>query len=547
MVVIGLDGATLELIEPWAKESLLPNLAQIMAEGAYGELRSTIPAVTAPAWTSFATGKNPGKHSIYDFVTLDAGTGRLTYSNSEHCQGEPLWDILSRHGKRVCVMNVPMTYPPRPVNGTMVTGMMTPGLDSEFVFPASLQKELRERHPDYMISAAADKDMADYPNSLKRMVEARAQLAQDLLSREPWDFFMMVFTATDLVQHMFWRPMLEEGHPQQQAILEVYQLIDAKIGEIRDSLEEGTHLLLMSDHGAGPIKKQVHINRWLEENGYLGYCVPDESWRQRLLKRLSVKAFIFWRTQIPLSLRTRIRNLSPKVQNMGVSEKIEAMASVPFDWSQTRAYHAGTHACIRINLKEREEGGIVESGETYEQLRDELIERFEALTDPETGEPVVDRVYKREDVYSGPALEHAPDLLIQWAGEAYWSDARFGKQSRQIFEDKYKVPLLTTAISAIHKRNGIFMAIGAGVEPQRVQDADITDVTPTILYALDLPLVADMDGKPLTEIFAPTFQKTRELRFEDASEVKRNDTQNVFSEEDRKKVEERLKDLGYLG
>ncbi len=547
VVILGLDGGTLELIEPWVRAGKLPNLGKLLEEGAFGELRSTMPAVTAPAWTSFATGKNPGKHSIYDFVTLDVSRDGLTYSNSENCRGEPIWDTLSRHGKTVCVINVPMTYPPHPVNGILITGMMTPGLDSNFVYPPHLQEALKRQFPEYMITAAADKSLDDYPNDLQKMVHARAELAKHLLRQQQWDFFMVVFTATDLVQHMFWRAMRQPSHPQTEAILEIYQLIDTKIGEIQEMLGDDAALFIMSDHGAGPIRKQVHINRWLEENGYLRYKTSEDSWLRRTLKSTLVKAFILWRTRVPLRIRDRIRQLSPRIQNFGVSEKIEAIATVPFDWESTKAYHAGTYANIRINLEGREKRGIVPPGEAYESLRDEIIAHFEQLCDPETGERVVEKVFKREELYHGDAFDDAPDLLIQWAEEAYWSDARFGKKSTDVFESQYKVPLLTSAISAIHKRNGIFIAAGSAIRPHRIRNANITDVAPTILYSMGLPIPEDMDGHPLSELFTEEFQSSNRVKFEKASTVLRDHSDDVFSEEDRKKVEERLKELGYLG
>ena len=546
--VVGLDGGTLELIEPWARAGKLPNLAELLLTGAFSELKSTIPPVTAPAWTSFFTGKNPGKHGIYDFVKLDTETYNLAYLNSEDCKSGTIWNILSRHGKKVCALNVPMTYPPHPVNGILITGMMTPGLDSEFVYPPDFQREMKRKFPEYMISAPAGSDMDEYFKSLKKMVHFRTELAKYLLSEQKWDFFMLVFNATDLVQHQFWGEMNNPSSKHANAILGIYQLVDRKIGELRSMLDEDTVFLIMSDHGAGPIKKQVHINRWLEENGYLEYSsFSKDNLLRKAVKKALVKAFILWRKHISSDMRNKIRRLSPKIQKFEVSRKIENIINLRFDWQNTKAYHAGTYANIRINKKGRERYGIVAPGEEYENLRDEIIENFQNLSDPETGEKVVERVFKKEEIYHGDELDDAPDMLIKWTEDAYWSDARFGKKSTQIFESQYKVPLLKSPISAVHKMNGTFIAAGQTISPHRIQKAEIIDIAPTILYLMGLPIPADMDGHALIDIFTEEFRKTRKIEFERERTVPRKKSEAIFSESDKKKVEERLRGIGYIG
>lgn len=545
--ILGLDGGTLELIEPWALSGKLPNLAKLLRTGAFGELQSTIPPVTAPAWTSFSTGKNPAKHGIYDFVELDTETYNLTYLNSENCKSETIWDILTRHDKKVCVINVPMTYPPHSVNGVLVTGMMTPGLDSEFTYPPELQEEIMQEFPEYMISAPADSNMDEYAKSLQKMVYFRTELAKYFLNKQEWDFFMLVFNATDLVQHQFWSEMDKPSSKHASTILEVYQIVDKKLGELRSMLEEDTAFLIMSDHGAGPVKKQVHINRWLEENGYLEYSSSEEdSVLREVAKKALVNAFIFWRKHIPSGMRDKIRRLSPKIQKFGFSRKIETIASAQFDWQNTVAYHFGTCANIRINKRNREKHGIISPGEEYESLIDEIIERFQNLSDPETGEKVVDTVFKKEEIYQGEEFDDAPDLLIKWAQDAYWSDARFGKKSTQVFESQYKVPLLQSPITAVHKMNGIFMAAGQNILPNRIQGADIIDIAPTVLYLMGLPVPTDMDGRVLTDIFTEEIRKSREIEFEEEKTAPREESEVVFSDEDRKKVKERLRGIGYL-
>ena len=181
VLVIGIDGATFDLLTPWMEEGFLPNLAALMGSGSHGPLRSTIPPITASAWTSFQTGKNPGKHGLFDFTQYRPGSYETSYVNASSVLAEPLWQVLSRQGKRVVVINVPVTYPPRPVNGYLISGMLTPSMDVEFTYPPDLYQQMVREIGDYQIflpaRAALQMGSRDFVNRLRHLSRKRAEAA----------------------------------------------------------------------------------------------------------------------------------------------------------------------------------------------------------------------------------------------------------------------------------------------------------------------------------------------------------------------------------
>ena len=197
---VGLDGATLDLIRPWVEEGKLPTFARIMREGSYGPLRSTIPPVTGPAWVSFMTGKNPGKHGIGDFLQRIAGEYRRTPVDSRSIKAEPFWATAGRRGKKVGILNVPVTYPPYEVNGFLVSGLLTPRSKEGFSYPEGLARELdqavggyRVNLDQFYVKGRADRFLDD----VRALVDTRTRAAQYLMSKYEWDFMMVHYIAID--------------------------------------------------------------------------------------------------------------------------------------------------------------------------------------------------------------------------------------------------------------------------------------------------------------------------------------------------------------
>ncbi len=559
VLVIGLDGATFRLIDPWVAESRLPVLDRLLRTGVRARLRSTVQAESATAWATMITGVNLAKHGIYAFVHRERATGRLQVINATHLRAERIWDILGRHGRQVVVINVPITYPPSQVNGMLVSGMLTPDLNRTFTYPPELGKELLAKVPGYTITV----DRAAYlPGSkgedlflteLARSIEKRKEATLYLLQKQAWDFGMVVFTAPDRLQHFYWaamdtrHPLHSQSDPRlRTSILHLYQQLDRAIGEILDVVGPDVHAIVLSDHGFTGWGKYLYLNDWLVDQGLLHLRRRSPSPRRRLRQNLG-------RVRALRQMKSLATRLSPGLVNRLIGPRLSSRQDLLYwemvDWSRTRAYVDADRG-LHINLKGREKEGIVHPGAEYEALRDMLIARLSELIDPDTGYRVVQRVYRREELYEGPYFEEAPDLIVEPVRDRddYWGNyAEHGLNpagTGQVF-----VP--ASRLTGNHTRDGIFIAAGpvfqSGMDLGMV---DITDVAPTVLYLLGIPLPTNLDGKVLEEALIADFKTEHPLQFEDqGGELLDRDQipSDIFSDAEAEELTNRLRGLGYLG
>jgi len=558
VMVVGLDGATFDLIRPWVNGGHLPNLSRLLAEGSYGKLESVIPPLSTPAWTSFMTGKNPGKHGIFDFTERQEGSYDIKWVTSLSRRARSLWEIINAHGRKVGVINIPNNYPLDAVDGFVVAWMDAPG-KNDFAYPRELMAEIRREVQDYIITILDWKENecpATLLSNLHKMIDKRAELTLYLMNNKPWDFFAVLFTATDIVQHCFWSYM-DPTHPLHNpndsdkyggAIKEVYDHIDSVLGKIQDNLDPQATLIVMSDHGAGPLRSVVNLNKWLENEGFLNFrsgsgngiggfeaaYLKGIQWAMSLLKK-----------NLSQDLRSKLKKLLP-----GLRDRLEGtLFSSLFDWQNTRAYALGSYGNIYINLKNREPEGIVDERD-YEEVRTNIANRLMALRDPTTGEQVVRRAYRREELFEGPSLSNAPDLIAHWSDAGYHSVQRFGKRESSVFSNDLCFHLTNLAFSGCHRLNGIFAIKGEGVERgNEISGARIIDLAPTILYCLGLPIPSDMDGVLLTQSFLKSHLGHNPIRYEETSsseaDVERV-KEHIYGHEESKKVAERLRALGYI-
>jgi predicted AlkP superfamily phosphohydrolase/phosphomutase len=200
IMIIGLDGVPLGLVRRWAADGHLPTLRRLMEAGSTGHLQSTIPPTSAPSWSSFVTGMNPGKTGIYDFLYRQEGTYRFPPVNASLRDGTTIWRYLSDAGYRVGVLNVPMSYPVEPVNGYMVSGWMTPYAAADYVYPPQLAAELEQEIGDYRIyptQTFAENRKESFLQATYDLLEMRTRTALHLLKTREWDVFMTVFFDTD--------------------------------------------------------------------------------------------------------------------------------------------------------------------------------------------------------------------------------------------------------------------------------------------------------------------------------------------------------------
>lgn len=542
VIVIGLDGATPDLLFHWAKEGKLPHMARLINNGASGPLRSTIPPITAPAWTSFMTGKNPGKHGLFHFIARPTKNYDYVTMNAKDNHARTLWRILSESNKNVGVMQVPMTYPPEKVNGFIVSGLGTPGPDSEFTYPTELREKLLKEFKFKLQSTEIyttnneERFLAD----LEETERKKEEITRFLMKTYDWDFFMVVFMMTDIVQHFFWKYM-DETHPAhnasdpqkyKNAILNTYQLMDGIIGNILSDIDKDTTVIIMSDHGFGPLYKELHLNYWLKMQGL-----------QKSNSSLSSKGKL-WLLNHGLSFE-RIGEFTSKIGVRGISRimpkkitskvpKRDALSAI--NWSETRAYSYGNLGLICINLKGREPEGIVPQVE-YDNLRDYIIKELYKLKDPENGKNIVEKVYKREELYTGSYVEKAPDLFVVM-DMTYQERATFGEflvASVGRIEEKD----ISMRRSGQHRMNGVFIMKGKNIQQNLKQEsAEIIDLAPTILYTMGVSVPSDMDGKVLKDVFNQDYLKENPIE----SPVDKT-TSDPTLRENKEKVRERLKTL----
>jgi predicted AlkP superfamily phosphohydrolase/phosphomutase len=434
VVVIGPDGTPLSLISSLIAEGELPNFARIFEGGSVRPMTSAIPAVSSVAWSCFMTGKNPGKHGIYGFLDRKPNSYDTYIPNSNVMRSETLWEILSRHGKRVVVMNVPVTYPPRRVNGILVAGFLSPRLEKA-TYPASVGEQLKSMGYRLDVDPWQARENKDkFLEDLYYTLDKRQEAMFHFMETEEWDFFMLQIMETDRLHHFLWEHWEKGDEKYAPAFLKLYHKIDGLLGRLYERLTEDTTLVVLSDHGFCTMKKEVFINRWLQDNGWLNFTKdPPDS----------------------------LRDIHP----------------------DSKAYSMDPGR-IFVNLRGREPQGSVDAGREYEALRKELTDALSELREPESGEPMIERVYKREEIYSGECYPQAPDLV---AMPCRGYDLK-GSIKKAVLTEK-------GVINGAHTYNDALIYIqGQDINKQEVA---IVDVMPTILRLMDVPIPRDVDGSVL--------------------------------------------------
>jgi len=544
VLVLGLDGGTFTILRPWMEAGYLPNLARLARQGVQGQLESVIPPYSAPAWVSLVTGKGPGKHGIVDFWRYDPSTNERRPVDASDVGTAALWDILGEHGQLVGVVNVPLTYPPHPINGVMVSGMMTPGEDTPYTYPPELKNWLKEVARDYTADPYTSVDRTT--TFLKRVlywVERREVAHLCLLESHPFDFFINVIQALDPIQHHFWC-ILDESHPQHDAdearrlrplLLRCYQAVDEVVGHRLGMLDGRTTLFVVSDHGFGPVDRRFNVNRFLLEHGFLaleGGAMPHPI-RGQVIERIRITG----RTLDIFNLRGRLLN---NRQREALRRGLDRSAAPPVDWSRTQAYYTGlTGQGLYINLAGREATGIVPQGRPYEEVRNNLITALVNLRDPDTGEPVVWAAYRREEIYTGPCVAQLPDVVFSFRDRPYLPSDCMAASA--IIE-----PLPSKSSGGRHHPAGVFLAAGPGIRKGAVLDgAHLIDVAPTILYALGLPVPEDMDGRVLTEVFTQEHLAANPIQ-QGAPPMAPPAVEGYVDQQAEAIIAERLRTLGYL-
>lgn len=451
VLIIGLDSADPKLVFEEFLE-LMPNMRMLVSNGAYGKLRSSIPPITTPAWVVMATGKSPGKLGLYGFRHRKNYSYTDIWIASSYAVKEPaLWEILSNAGKKVCLVGVPHTYPPKPVNGYLVSDFITPDATKEYTYPKELKKEIEKLVGEYIFDVMFRSDEKDKVlEEIYEMTEKRFEVVKYLIQTKKWDLFWLVEIGLDRIHHAFWKYYDKEHHKHvpnskyRDVIKNYYVYLDKKIGELLSLVDKNTIIIIVSDHGAKRMKGALVINEFLAREGYLIFKEkPDKP--------------IKW-------------------------------SAAKIDWSKTKAWGwGGYYARIFLNVKGREEQGIIEPYE-YEAVRDELAIKIKNLYGP-SGEQMDNKVYKPEQIYE-VCRGDIPDLMV-FFDNLYWRSAG------TVGYDRIYLPENDTGPDdSVHDWDGIFVFYDPKQKiGKELSNMKLLDFAPTVLNLFNVPIPTDMDGK----------------------------------------------------
>jgi len=558
ILIVGLDAATWDLIGPWTQRGLLPNLAKVTQAGASGKLESVLPPITPPAWTAFTTGKNPGKHGIFHFVEPTPGSYAMRYVNASSRRTKTIFRLLSDAGFKVGAMNIPFTYPPEILNGFQISGMDTPSVESAFVAPVSLRPELEKLvgklslDVRYLGFMTTDERRDAVLAEMKKLDNQWTKIALHLVEKHSCDVMQFVFMSIDTVQHYFWQYM-DPGHFMHDAprfgrygdaILHVYQRLDNSLGQLLAKAGPETTVFVVSDHGGGPVSdRTVYLNRYLHQLGLLKYK-PKKFSAKTLIKPL----YELIRGSLSSKHKSALAQMFPALRT-----KFETTYTsfADIDWTQTEAYCSEVLASppsVTINLKGEKPSGIVDPSE-YEALRDLLIAKITELKDPRTGDAVIKKVFRREEIFHGPFVKEAPDLILDWWGASLFATApSFPEESdKPPVVIRERKPSTESEWGGTHRLHGILIATGPQCRKgAKIEGARLIDVAPTILYLMGQRVPEDMDGKVLTDLFDAGYVASHPVQYDKAGDAADANEQGKYSTEEAAQVEERLKALGYI-
>jgi predicted AlkP superfamily phosphohydrolase/phosphomutase len=489
VLVVGWDGGTWTVAEPLSRAGRLPVLTSLRQGGAEGVLDSVPNMNSAPAWSTIATGLNPGRHGIFYFDEPVPGTYRRTIVNAERRSGASLWRMVSDAGGRVIVVNVPISYPAEPVNGSMVAGLDTPSKSLPgFAWPRELPARYPELFREYIVEPGAPSlvragRVAEARDKLLASVEGWVSVTERLMRDEDWDLAFVVFTSTDTAQHFFW------AGEERRVVERVYEIQDEATGRLVDlarSQDPDVTVVVLADHGgAANTRGPELLPIWLEDRGLLAR--ERGSVRRRTLAagfRLADRTLTRDQKQ---ALARRFRKLREQAQ---AEARLEGI-----DWERTTAFSDGRRDEVLLNVAGREPQGTV-APDDYARAASALREQVAALTEMGTGRAAVASVTPRDEAYWGPFVDRAPDLTIRWSLEVDTPLAGLEVGSARARQRMREVVARPPFQSGGHHPEGMFVAKGTRIRPGPVSGR-LVDVTPTVLSLLGLSPPDGLDGEPL--------------------------------------------------
>ena len=565
VMVLGLDGATWDVLEPLIRQGLLPNLARLREQGSWGVLGSVFPPLSPVAWTGVMTGKNSGKHGIFEFLEHrhDPLGGKV--NSSRAIQAKLLWEIAAQHGKRTVAGGVPMSYPPRPAvrfPGFFLGDFLSPASASDFSSDPDLFAELEKAVGPYRPWATVIHDGGNESavlDDLQDFLEQHLRTVSFLMNRCDWDLFLFDLMATDRLQHELWHVWdlthrVARGRERELAalrprLIRFWQTLDRWVGTIEADLPEDSALMLMSDHGFGPIEHYVNFNVWLLERGDIAlqdsFYVKQKAWCYR--RGITPEWIYSVMSRLGLGGHRVSRFRGKQASRLDRLGESLFLSRRHIDWSRTRAYAQGNFGQIFLNLQGRQPQGCVAPADAR-PLREDLKAALKTIPHPETGQPLVEHVYEAEELYDGPHSHLAPDLTVVLNDWRYRTIGLHDFTTHRLISPAF-------GPTGDHRMEGIFIGTGPAFRTGSVpRGAELLDIAPTVLHLLGIPVPADMDGRVLTEVLdpaaIPSDLPVHAAALATAGALAHAPTSvpidSAYTAEEDAAIQQRLADLGYL-
>lgn len=538
VLILGLDGATWDVLDPMRRRGVMPNLDALLAGSARGTLRSTIPPMTAAAWATVQTGCDPVRHGIFDHRYYDAPTGLMKVNHAGRHRVPTLWHLLDRAGRSSISLNLPGTFPAPRTRGIVVSGMDAPHLDAALAgAPAEFAEALRREVPDYSMKY----DWKRVPRSLEELESnARSTVAGFLALADggrladrfapDWSVLLVQFQNLDPFQHRVWRYLnVDEtgldAPDWNKAAAEVLRGLDAAIGRLCELADRrGASVLVVSDHGFGPCLGRVHVNRVLIEAGLAVLPGAKGRARRRLVQGLD-----------HLRLWSAKRS-DPEAR--GASFSASVRANYALDWRRTAAFapHQDTAAMVYLNRASLRADAPLETPRQVDDARASAAQALRGATHPETGERLFPEVHDLAAEHGIDTVELGYPDLLALPDEPYWVRTKLAAGTALVEPD--------ANLPGTHRRNGVIALRHAGVGTDASIHAELRDVTPTVLALLGEEAPDGVEGRALALLGARVDRRADAPARIGAPHF---DAGFDFSAEEQALIEQRLADLGYLG